>query len=198
MAGWTLPLNLLFLSFTWGSDLHHYLRDLLTFPCSLLIFPHKVIFPNKILACLILSWHLLKNRWGTKTNIPSLVPNAQRLSLNSSVWPTVPSVIWLLLTSFFSLPLLLCCVPSTQIYSHSFHGLWSLAPRSVHMLFIFLRTFLSPTIRLILQAYASLLQEALPDSPRLNWSPSVPSHHAFNHVKELTILWLLYDLSDSH
>lgn len=96
-----------------GSDLYHNLSDLLTFSSSLLIFFHIVISSNKILACLILCWHLLKNRWRTQTNIVSLVPNARSLRRNSLVWPTVPFVIRLLLTSCFSLSLLLICAPPT-------------------------------------------------------------------------------------
>lgn len=110
MAGWTLPFNLLFLTFDLGSDLHHNLRDLSTFP-SFLIFSNGVISPNKIVAYLTLCWHLLKNWWRTQTHIPSLVPNAQSLGLNSAVWPIGPFAIWLLLTSFFSLSLLLFCAP---------------------------------------------------------------------------------------
>lgn len=150
MAEWTLPYNLLFL-FYLGLDLYHNPKALLIFSSTLLIFSHILISPNKILACLILSWHLLKNRWNIQTNHSSLVPNAQRLSLNSSVWRPVSFMIWLLLTSFFLLPLLLFCAPLTLIYSHSSHAL---APRSEHRLFLFPRTFLSPTIRLIFQAYA--------------------------------------------
>lgn len=140
MAGCTLPLSLRFLSFTWGQTCIT-VRVLSTLPRPLLILSHAVMSLNKIFACLILSRHLLNNRWRTQTNTPSLVPRAQKLSLNSSVWPFV---IWLLLTSLFSFPLLLFYAPSKLIYSHSFNVLWSLIHSSVHMQLLFPRIFLSP------------------------------------------------------
>lgn len=142
MAGWTLPFNLLFLTFDLGSDLHHNLRDLSTFP-SFLIFSNGVISPNKIVAYLTLCWHLLKNWWRTQTNIPSLVPNAQSLGLNSAVWPIGPFAIWLLLTSFFSLSLLLFCAPPTW-FIHILSMLYHLLPLGLCTCYCFFQEYFFP------------------------------------------------------
>lgn len=163
MAGCTLPLSLRFLSFTWGQTCITF-RVLSTLPRPLLILSHAVMSLNKIFACLILSRHLLNNRWRTQTNTPSLVPKAQKLSLNSSVWPFV---IWLLLTSLFSFPLLLFYAPSTLIYSHSFNVLWSLTI-VLCTCNCFFQEYFFPHHQVILQVYASVVQGSLPDSPGLN------------------------------
>lgn len=74
MVGLDISIQSSILSFIWGQHLYHNLRALSTFPSSLLIFSHTVISPKNILAYLIMSWHLLKNRWSTQTNILSLLP----------------------------------------------------------------------------------------------------------------------------
>lgn len=86
------------------SDLHHNLMGLSAFPSIFLIFLYTVISPNTTVACLTLSWHLLKKTGkGPEPTYLHWCPTTlnQALTLNSSVWPTVRFVIYLLLHSFF-------------------------------------------------------------------------------------------------
>lgn len=124
----TLPFNLLFLSsfgVSLGSQYDGFL-DLYQIPASFLL---TVISPNINLACLIMPWHVLKNRQRTKTNIPSLLPNCLTLKFKSSLQPKVPFIINLLFTFFKNFfYLFLFFAPSTLLYSYSFPMLSSLAP----------------------------------------------------------------------
>lgn len=145
-----------------GSDLHHSQGSFNPSQTP----SHSLSHSHKIFACLILSKHLLNNRWRTRTNTPSPVPRAKSLSLNSSVWPPMPFVIWLLLTSLFWFPLSYFVLhPHGFIHIPSmFYDLLSIGLCTRNCFF---QEYFFPHHQGN-PFYASVVQGSLPDSPGLN------------------------------